>query len=545
MAGVVAGAQEGAMAEAIQHLLPSLPSAVVADLLSIGVCTRCVFRFLNVRSVDFAGSIPSPSALLAELKPVKSNGSVDTSTADVECDPTAAAIEKAATRVAGNMKEPCVVCLGALHLLVDDGANLKQIEDVVAKDGYVFDKFCLEVSVPAVSVVRERSLWFYLKEKYPKETMFSAQYESSSIVSLKEAIKWSLITPLESKLAAKFDANALLRIALLYKHSTSLTDLNFIHHSSGDAKRRRYGYEAKAPAAGLAAVAAERSAEAGESVAAVTRALATMTSKTFSRHFPSPPPQVTTPCDQSIMCWRMPVFVGGRYLKFSRNISQSRWMIDDERMGEGSVQEVIGNVVFPHYKGDSYKFHAAGREDIDVRMLGPGRPFIVEISNARCIPDSSEMVKLEAEINGLKEGWVKVRELRQVGIESCAIMREGESEKQKEYAAVVWLSRPVTQADFEALSSLKELELQQKTPVRVLHRRSPLIRPRTIHWMRCEEIKGSPNYFLLFLCTQAGTYIKEFVHGDLGRTYPNVGSILNCEADILQLDVMDVKMDFL
>lgn len=23
-------------------------------------------------------------------------------------------------------------------------------------------------------------------------------------------------------------------------------------------------------------------------------------------------------------------------------------------------------MVFPHYKGDSYKFHAAGREDIDV-----------------------------------------------------------------------------------------------------------------------------------------------------------------------------------
>jgi len=33
------------------------------------------------------------------------------------------------------------------------------------------------------------------------------------------------------------------------------------------------------------------------------------------------------------------------------------------------LQEVIGNVVFPHYKGDSYKFHAAGREDIDVSHL--------------------------------------------------------------------------------------------------------------------------------------------------------------------------------
>jgi hypothetical protein len=51
-------------------------------------------------------------------------------------------------------------------------------------------------------------------------------------------------------------------------------------------------YEAKAPVAGLVVVVAERAAEAGESVAAVTRALAAMTSKTFSRHFPSPPPQV-------------------------------------------------------------------------------------------------------------------------------------------------------------------------------------------------------------------------------------------------------------
>lgn len=548
MAGLVR--EEIVRTESLHKLLPTLPSAVVVDLLSIGVCTRCVLRFLNIRNVDFAGSIPIPSSLLSEFKPpalsstTKTNGNTETSTVDAGCEHTPA-IDKPATKMPGDMKDPCIVCLGALNMFVVDDGALQQIEEVVRKDGYVFDQFCLEVSVPAIAVVRERSLWYYLKQKYPAETMFAPQFETNTIISLKEAIKWSLITPLESRLAAKFDANALLRIALLFKHSTSLTELSFIKHTGGDAKRRRYGYEEKAPPAGLAAIAAMRAAEAGESVAAVTRALASMKSMEFSRHFPSPPPLLKTPCEHSIMCYRMPVFVGGRYLKFSRNVSQSRWLIDDERMGEGSVQEVIGNVVFPHYKGDSYKFHAAGREDIDVRMLGPGRPFIVEISNARIIPPSSEMAKLETEINSLKEGWVKVRELRQVGIESCAIMREGESEKQKEYAAVVWLSRPVTQADFEALSSLKELELQQKTPVRVLHRRSPLIRPRTIHWMRCEEIKDSPNYFLLFLCTQAGTYIKEFVHGDLGRTYPNVGSILNCEADILQLDVMDVKMDFL
>jgi len=45
---------------------------------------------------------------------------------------------------------------------------------------------------------------------------------------------------------------------------------------------------------------------------------------------------------------------------------------------------------------------------LQVRMLGPGRPFIVEISNARFIPPSSEMTKLETEINSLKEGWVSL-----------------------------------------------------------------------------------------------------------------------------------------
>ena len=41
-------------------------------------------------------------------------------------------------------------------------------------------------------------------------------------------------------------------------------------------------------------------------------------------------------------------------------------------------------------------------------MLGPGWLVIVEISNARFIPVSLEMVKLEIEINSLKEGWVSV-----------------------------------------------------------------------------------------------------------------------------------------
>ena len=44
----------------------------------------------------------------------------------------------------------------------------------------------------------------------------------------------------------------------------------------------------------------------------------------------------------------------------------------------------------------------------------------------------------------------------------------------------------------------------------------------------------------LHVIASAGTYIKEFVHGDLGRTKPSIGEILESEADILQLDVANV-----
>ena len=53
------------------------------------------------------------------------------------------------------------------------------------------------------------------------------------------------------------------------------------------------------------------------------------------------------------------------------------------------------------------------------------------------------------------------------------------------------------------------------------------------------------QYF--FVCLQAGTYIKEFVHSDEGRTQPHLASLLglSTSAAILQLDVNQIHIDFL
>ena len=170
---------------------------------------------------------------------------------------------------------------------------------------------------------------------------------------------------------------------------------------------------------------------------------------------------------------------------------------------------------------------------------------------------------------------VAVRGLRAVSPADVAAMKEGEADKEKSYAAVVWLPRPLTDADVAALEGAAPLVVQQQTPVRVLHRRANLTRPRTIHSMRVERLPaaaaaaaaaaaGSPeglqqeqqqqqeqparperHYFVLHLRTAAGTYVKEFVHGDLGRSAPSVGDLLGCAAQIAYLDVSGIHMDFL
>jgi hypothetical protein len=62
--------------------------------------------------------------------------------------------------------------------------------------------------------------------------------------------------------------------------------------------------------------------------------------------------------------------------------------------------------------------------------------------------------------------------------------------------------------------------------------------------MRVRTYLLSPHLFLMRLVTAAGTYVKEFVHGDLGRTTPSVSSLLGASCNILQLDVEALYDEF-
>ncbi len=54
-----------------------------------------------------------------------------------------------------------------------------------------------------------------------------------------------------------------------------------------------------------------------------------------------------------------------------------------KRIGGTSVQEAIEAAVLPAYGSCTAKMITGGREDADVRMLGAGRPFVLEIQVRR------------------------------------------------------------------------------------------------------------------------------------------------------------------
>lgn len=123
-------------------------------------------------------------------------------------------------------------------------------------------------------------------------------------------------------------------------------------------------------------------------------------------------------------------------------------------------------------------------------------------------------------------------------------MKCGEEEMRKSYTALAWISRDLTLADLDLLNHLKDVTVTQRTPLRVAHRRANATRDKVVHWMKATAVQGHAQYLLLELCTSAGCYIKEFIHGDFGRTCPSLYDLLQVDrAHCCALDVTDVALE--
>jgi len=243
-----------------------------------------------------------------------------------------------------------------------------------------------------------------------------------------------------------------------------------------------------------------------------------------------------------------PVFFAGRYLKYERGIPQTHW---DCRACRGagcercnytgkqyldSVEELIGRPAVEVFEAKNAILHGAGREDIDARMLGSGRPFVMEIEAPR--KRSVDLAALEEKINRDAAGRVAVR---LDGWADRKMVQSIKSDKgHKRYRILVEIDGSVTPDEFRAaLDQLKGATIRQRTPTRVSHRRADKVRERRVLDIECTG--GVDGRYWVEVAGEAGLYIKELVSGDSGRTRPSLAQILGRTAHVVSLDVVQVE----
>ncbi|KAA0006699.1 MAG: tRNA pseudouridine(54/55) synthase Pus10 [Thermoplasmata archaeon] len=245
-----------------------------------------------------------------------------------------------------------------------------------------------------------------------------------------------------------------------------------------------------------------------------------------------------------------PVYVYGRYIKLVRGIPQTKWPCRTCK-GVGcrrcrytgkqymeSVEEIISRVIVEWFEGDDESFHGCGREDIDARMLGTGRPFVVEVKNPK--KRKVDLKALEKEINKYANRKVMVRGLRYS--DKDEIVRIKNESYTKVYHAKIACEENIQEKRLkDALSFLEGKIIKQQTPTRVSHRRADKVREKKIY--ECKLIWAKEKEALIKIRAESGTYIKELVSGDEGRTKPSLSEVLQSRCEVKELDVISVEGD--
>ena len=242
-----------------------------------------------------------------------------------------------------------------------------------------------------------------------------------------------------------------------------------------------------------------------------------------------------------------PLYVEGKYNKLKRGIPQTKWPCTKCK-GRGceecnftgkqypeSVEELISEHFLKLTKGREAKFHGAGREDIDVLMLGSGRPFVLEIKEPKI--RNLNLPELEEEINKINEGKTSYHNLHLCERRRKAEIKQSSPDAYKVYNARVMCDEPFDEDKLEKLTKLDEIH--QQTPLRVLRRRADKVRIKHVLDLSYEIIDDT--HFNMRIKTEGGLYIKELISGDDGRSHPNVGEILGVNAICEQLDVIEVS----
>jgi len=275
----------------------------------------------------------------------------------------------------------------------------------------------------------------------------------------------------------------------------------------------------------------------------ITREVGKMVKEMLGKEYSQESPDVMAIIDLrdgSVEVMSKPLFVYGRYRKLVRGLPQNPWPYKDSDrvLYDTSIEELITPPIVEAAAGAGAKFHAAGREDVDVRTLGTGRPFVVEVKNPK--RRSLDLKALERAINERGRGLIEVEGLRLVDRSYVSRIKALAELAKKTYVARVKFSDPVSEERLKALEEeFRGAVIRQRTPLRVLGRRADRVRRKVVYSVKARKI-GEDVVEFTITC-QGGLYVKELIHGDEGRTQPNFSDFLGVKVEDIELDVVAVE----
>ena len=332
-------------------------------------------------------------------------------------------------------------------------------------------------------------------------------------------------------------------------------------------------------------------------------------------------------------------YIYGRYRKLERGIPQTKWpcrackgrgcqKCDHSGLQyKSSVQALIGDPLLDIFGSKEHAFHGMGREDIDVRCMGRGRPFVIEMK--RPVKRDVDLSVITNAVNSSSNGSIEVSDIRNSNRSEVVRIKDTPAEKSyrirykieaitaSELDTLTQVmeipsnnkernrkrnshhrrKKPKPEPEIEVdLSSLKKADLvemcidkglaksgtkdvliqrlstfkeptlplpekdhvmeimtnlqgctiAQRTPERVAHRRADKIRKRKVLETSSPIIETDEDGNMVAefsLRCESGTYVKETVHGDTGRTQPSIASLIKAKCVVEWLDVADIHAD--
>ncbi|CAG8598857.1 5108_t:CDS:10, partial [Scutellospora calospora] len=499
---------------------------IIETMLNSKCCARCILRFLNVHDYNIYSA--SEEVLLKllcrihedffkSIDPKLISSTEHSFTEILSCRP--------------HDKPVCVTCFDLLYQADTIECVWPIYQSILAHNFDVKD-FNLSVSMPTGILVNNYSMIVWVRKICND---LKVQCPLKKLIDLKEIFKLLLGWGIEKQSGMIYECQSQFNISIEYCH---------------DETKRIHMFLTKIPSAdfGIKKTRVKgKHVRTGDSRPNIINALQKVSDDEFLKMCNGCPSFVVKERWKliSIALEHAAVYVGGRYNKLSREMSQTPWIINGVKLAPTSVSECIGERIRELFKCDDYNFVPAGREDSNVRMLGSGRPFFMEIFNPRNpFPSQETLNSVQEEINKEYTDSVRCQRLTMItNKQDLSIIKEGEETKTKTYSALVWISKKVTPEIIDEINKFHDgFTIEQQTPIRVLQRRSSAVRSKKIHCIFAEQMED--NFLTLKMTTEAGTYIKEFIHGDLGRTTPNLGDMIGCHADILALDVLEVDLEW-